>query len=302
VPTATRHLSGPPNTLGLSLRAALPLVPGASRLPFVAGGGRQVPDVKLELDGERLDHARLTAYERVCEFPQQRAETLPVTAPHLLAFPLHMALMTDGAFPFGAVGLVHLRNRIQAKRPIGVGEPLDIAVNATPISAHPRGLTFTIVTTAASRGEVVWEERSTMLHRDESRASSHRNGAGSGGGQRATAREPTETARWQLAEDLGRRYGSVSGDRNPIHMHALSARLFGFPRAIAHGMWTKARCLAELEPSLPDAYSVEVTFRKPILLPGEVAFATAVADGRTEFEVRSVKDREKVHLEGTVSW
>jgi len=101
---------------------------------------------------------------------------------------------------------------------------------------------------------------------------------------------------WSLSGDLGRRYGSVSGDRNPIHIHALSARLFGFPQAIAHGMWTKARALAALEP-LPDAYTVDVSFRRPILLPSRVTFA---AEGE-RFEVRSAKTPDTIHLEGTVT-
>lgn len=104
-------------------------------------------------------------------------------------------------------------------------------------------------------------------------------------------------AEWRLPEELGRRYGAASGDRNPIHMHALSAKLLGFPRAIAHGMWTKARCLAALESKLPDAYTVDVTFRRPILLPGKVAFAAE--DGR--FAVRTIKDSSKIHLEGRVT-
>ena len=66
--------------------------------------------------------------------------------------------------------------------------------------------------------------------------------------------------------------GSVSGDLNPIHMHPLTAKAFGFPTAIAHGMWTKARCLAALHPRLPDHFRVEVQFRKPILLPATVQF------------------------------
>jgi hypothetical protein len=48
-------------------------------------------------------------------------------------------------------------------------------------------------------------------------------------------------------------------------VHRLSARLLGFPTAIVHGMWTKARCLAALDPRLGDKFTVEVTFRKPIL-------------------------------------
>ena len=101
---------------------------------------------------------------------------------------------------------------------------------------------------------------------------------------------------WKLPGDLGRRYGSVSGDRNPIHLHALSARLFGFPQAIAHGMWTKARCLAALEP-LPDAYTVDVSFKRPILLPSRVTFA---ADNE-RFVVRTAKNPDTIHLEGTVT-
>ena len=100
-------------------------------------------------------------------------------------------------------------------------------------------------------------------------------------------------ARWHLPDDLGRRYASVSGDRNPIHMHSLTAKAFGFPRAIAHGMWTKARCIAALEPSLPNAYQVDVDFRKPILLPAQVDFERT----GERFRVRS---GDKVHLLGRI--
>ncbi len=66
----------------------------------------------------------------------------------------------------------------------------------------------------------------------------------------------------------------MSGDRNPIHLHPLAAKAFGFPRAIAHGMWTKARCLAAFEGRLPDACTVEVRFKAPVLLPATVDFST----------------------------
>jgi acyl dehydratase len=110
------------------------------------------------------------------------------------------------------------------------------------------------------------------------------------------------TATWKLAGDLGRRYGGVSGDLNPIHVHPLSARLFGFPSAIAHGMWTKARCLAALGPELPAAYTATVAFRKPILLPATVAFAEAAGSspGAIAFGVRDA-NRGTVHLDGLVS-
>jgi MaoC like domain len=283
-------------------RAALPLVPGASLLPFVAGRGKEMPPLERSKSGVRVDPAELAAYARVCGFTLRDA--LPATYLHIKAFPMHMAVMTDGRFPFPAVGLVHLSNRIVVHRPALVSEVFDLAVRATPIEPHPKGRTFALVSTASVDGEVVWEDFSTMLRRGGGSADA-RNGGWEGGG----ADEPRESdpagrglvnaapVEWKLPGDLGRRYGSVSGDRNPIHMHALSARLFGFPQAIAHGMWTKARALAALESTLPDAYTVDVSFRKPILLPGRVTFAHQ--DGR--FTVRSAKRPDIIHLEGTVT-
>ncbi len=82
----------------------------------------------------------------------------------------------------------------------------------------------------------------------------------------------------------------MSGDRNPIHLYPLTAKALGFPRQIAHGMWSKARCIAAIENRLPDAVRVEVAFKKPILLPGKVSFGTATTgDGHT-FSLTSPKD------------
>lgn len=282
-----RHLDGPPGTLPLYAKAAAAMVPGASRLPFVAGRGKQVPDVELELDAE-VDRERLAEYARVCGFTLR--DELPATYPHILAFPLHMALMTDGGFPVAAVGLVHIANRITQHRPLRIGETLQLRVRPTPLEPHPKGRSFSIISEARVDGELAWESESTMLRR----------GGGSKDGDTARREERAElpaSATWRLPGDLGRRYGGVSGDRNPIHMSNLSAKLLGFPRAIAHGMWTKARCLAALEHRLPDAFTVEVEFRRPILLPGSVAFA---ASDDLRFSVRDAK-KGTPHLEGSIA-
>jgi hypothetical protein len=277
------------SSLTLYARAALPLVPGASRLPFVAGRGGEMPPLERTREGVRVEVAHLADYAHVCGFTLR--DTLPATYLHVLAFPLHMKLMTDGRFPFPAVGLVHLANRIAVHRPLGASETYDLAVRATPVEPHPKGRTFAIVSEARVNGELVWEGRSTMLRRGEGGQGSPAPDAGEAPG------EPQAT--WRLPEDLGRRYGAVSGDRNPIHLHRASARLFGFPRAIAHGMWTKAACLAALEARLPDAYTVAVGFRKPILLPGAATFAASDDEGR--FAVRAAGDPDAIHLEGTVT-
>lgn len=298
---ARRTLKGAPNLLPLYARAAAPMIPGAALLPFIPGAGGEVPEIELELPAVTADPEKVAAYAKVCGF--NVGAYLPVTYPHVLAFPLHMAVMADGRFPFGAVGLVHVENRIVQRRPISAGEETEIRVWPTQLEPHSRGRTFTLRTEVSVAGEIVWEGYSTMLRRgggdakgdpgaDGERqpadagaepASDSDTQAGSASAAHSpltsAAETPQPSATWRLPGDLGRRYAAVSGDRNPIHMHSLSAKAFGFPQAIAHGMWSKARCLAALQGRLPDAFETQVRFRKPILLPAHVQFASTLGDG-----------------------
>ncbi|MGA9716483.1 MAG: MaoC/PaaZ C-terminal domain-containing protein, partial [Aeromicrobium sp.] len=111
---------------------------------------------------------------------------------------------------------------------------------------------------------------------------------------------PDGAVQWKLPGDLGRRYGAVSGDRNPINLYPLTAKAFGFPSNIAHGMWTKANCLATLQSRLPEAYTVDVEFQKPILLPSTVAFGSEKSGDTTTFGVVGVK-KASTHLVGQVT-
>jgi acyl dehydratase len=303
-----RQLTGPPSMLPLFARAGIGMIPGASRLPFVGGRGSEVPAGALALPDVEVDRGRLAAYDRVCGF--DLSDTLPATYPHMLAFGMHLALMTDGRFPLPAIGLVHIANTITVRRPINASERLSLRVWATPIEPHPRGRQFAIRTEARVGEELVWEESSVNLNRGGggSNGDGARPGAASGTEAEAALGPPSSeplpaSATWRLRGDLGRRYGAVSGDLNPIHVHPLTARLFGFPSAIAHGMWTKARCLAALGPELGAhrAYTVEVAFKRPILLPATVQFAEGAQPGGIVFGVRDAK-RGTPHLDGLVSF
>ena len=290
---AVREYERPPGTLGLYARAAAPLLPLATRLPFVGGRGDELPDLELRLPSVEIDRDHLARYCHVCGFTLR--DTLPATYAHVLAFPLHMALITDASFPFAPVGLVHIANEITVKQPLRLTDKLSLSVRAVDLAPHPRGRVFTLVTQARVGRKIVWEGRATNLRRGgggDERRGAKREGDGD------DAPELRKIAEWPIPADIGRRYAAVSGDRNPIHMHDLSAKLFGFPRAIAHGMWTKARCLAALENRLPDTYTVSVRFRKPVLLPAKAAFA--VDDGATRFALSDAK-RGTPHLDGGVS-
>jgi acyl dehydratase len=292
----TRTLGGAPSAATLYPRAiagsyALPVL---RRVPLV--GPRKattLPDLAFALEDVHLDPGHVADYARVCGFGLRDA--LPPSYLHVLAFPLAMRLMTDAAFPFGVLGLVHVENRIEHVRPVTTAERPSLRVHAQDLRDHPRGRQFDVVVVASAGGERVWEGRSTYLRR--------------GGGDKDDNKPkddnkkdapPAPEAIWRVPADIGRRYGAVSGDRNPIHLHDISAKLFGMPRAIAHGMWLKARALAALEPELPDAFTTTVRFKKPVLLPATVGFSTtAHTDGRA-FALHDAR-RGIPHLDGRVS-
>jgi acyl dehydratase len=201
-----------------------------------------------------------------------------------------MRLMSAPDFPFPVVGLVHVANRITVHRPIDAGSRLDLAVRAADLRAHDRGRQFDIVATAVADGEEVWRGVSTYLKKERPRERRDR------GDQPP---RPVPSARWRIPARVGTDYAAVSGDHNPIHMSRLGARLFGFARPIAHGMWTKARCLAALEGRLPAAYTVDVDFKLPILLPATVTFAATPAGEGRHVAVHSAGSG-RPHLTGSI--
>jgi acyl dehydratase len=288
---ATRTFGKAPSTAPLMLKAVLPAIPVVGQLPGVKHATGSVPDLVLERTGVTTDARHLEAYAEVCGFP--RGDTLPATYPHMAAFALHMTLMTDTAFPFAPMGLVHLRNTIRQHRPIGVDEAFDVTVHAADLRPHPKGSLIDIVTEVSTAGELVWDEVTTLFSR-------HKGGSAETtpsplGGIEA----PDGVVHWKLAGDLGRRYGAVSGDRNPIHLHPLTAKAFGFPSNIAHGMWTLARSLSAVQNRLPDAYEVDVEFRKPILLPGTVVFGSRSDGANLLIGVKGAR-KPVTHLVGRV--
>jgi acyl dehydratase len=194
-----------------------------------------------------------------------------------------MAIMTDASFPFPAIGTVHLENSLTAHRPISAGEPLQVTARPVHLRPHAKGRVFDLVTTVHAGGELVWEETSTFLRR----------GGGDPGAPASStvlSDVPAGATRWRLGGDLGRRYAAVSADHNPIHLYGLTAKAFGFPRHIVHGMWSKARCVAAMANRLPDSARVEVEFKKPIFLPGKVAFGSRVVDTGLDFSLTKPGD------------
>lgn len=267
--------------------------PGLSELYVRAATRRKITGTTLPDSGLRcwvdVDQKRLAAYRNVCGFTDNAL--LPPTYPHILAFALQMQLLTAKEFPFPLLGLIHLSNRIRVLRPMGGVGRVRVSVQVQNLQPHAKGATFDVVTTLDDQLGPLWEAESQMLCR----------GVKLEGEPVEDVLTPsltmTQLAQWKAPADIGRQYAKVSGDYNPIHLSAVSAKLFGFPTAIAHGLWNKARTLAALADHLPTAnVEIAVQFRKPVRLPSEVTLLASPAGSNGDFQLLGTGDLE--HMVG----
>lgn len=265
----------------------------------VAARPPTLPAVAYRLGGVRPDPDRLTAYQHLVREPA--SDVLPAGYVHVLAFPVAIALMVRPDFPLPPLGIVHLANRIEQHRPFGIGDTLEVRAWAEGLRPHRRGAQMELVTEVRSAadgdGPAAWRGVSTYLAPGVRVPGSAPAGLDT---PRPDFLAPPPTGRWVLPADAGRRYAAVSGDANPIHLSSPSARALGFPRAIAHGMDTAARALADVGARRGEAYAWEVEFASPVLLPSDPAVRVA-PDGSGGWGV-TVWDarRGKLHLTAAV--
>jgi acyl dehydratase len=277
------HFAQTPAMPSLLLRAAIARKSGAAST---------VPAISASLARLDVSAAKLRRYNQVCGFTDD-IEVLPATYPHIAAFSLHMEMLLHKAFPFSPMGIVHTRNRIEQRRPIALGEPLSLKASIHASREVAAGLEVDILTEAQAAGETVWTDLTTVLKRGK--------GKTSGAKKRSPLPDFEHSQNWELASNLGRRYAGVSGDYNPIHLFPASARLLGFKRHIAHGMWSKARCLAALQPLLnAEAFAIDVEFKTPLFLPASVTLMHTATDGEIQFSLRNAQGN-RPHLNGTLT-
>ncbi len=273
-----RTVAEPPSLATLFAKAAL----------TQRGRRGDLADTAWRREGVVVEREHLLAYQRVCGFTG--SDVLPHTYPHVLGFPLQVALMADRSFPLPLPGLVHLENTITVHRRLTADDRLDVTVRAEELRPHAKGTLVDLVTEVDVDGLRVWDGRSTYLRRGRGDADA------SPGEQAPPLPEGPPAGVIRVPEGQGRAYAAVSGDVNPIHLHALSAKAMGFPRAIAHGMWTAARTLAALEPRGNDASTSHVWFARPVFLPSTVELVVDDQGSVIVAGLRWAKDPAKPHL------
>lgn len=257
-----------------------------------------LPDVRYRVDGATPDADALAGYQRLLGEPG--TEALPAGYVHVLAFPLAVAVMARDDFPLPLLGLVHLANRVEQRVQLHADDRLDLRAWAQQMRAHRSGSQVELVVEARRAGtdELAWRGVSTYLAKGVRVQGLE---PIPDGDRLVDAPPPPATGQWRLAADVGRRYAAVSGDRNPIHTSRLGARLFGFPRPIAHGMYTAARALSVVGPARGAAFDWTVEFGRPVLLPGTLALGIETLDGGGHRYAGWNARSGKVHLAGSVT-
>jgi len=264
----------------------------AGALPFVPRGDT-LPDRTLTVDELTIDPANVAAYANVTGL--RFGDAVPLTYPFALTFPTVMSLVTSFDFPFAAMGSVHIENRITQHRPILVTDTVSVQVHAENLREHRRGLLVDIVTDVNVGNETAWHQVTTFLHQQRTSLSDEPKPP-----PQKQPKPGPPNAVLRITPGQIRHYASVAGDHNPIHTNPIAAKLFGFPTVIAHGMFTAAAVLANIEGSLPDAVKYSVRFAKPVVLPARAGlYVDRISDG-WQLTLRNLMKGDP-HLTGSVT-
>jgi acyl dehydratase len=267
-----------------------------ARKPLLVPEGGAVPRIEARLATVVIDRRHLANYAQVCG--AAAGATLPIAYPHVLAMPLHLAMLGAEAFPVKLFGLVHLRNRIAMRQPLSAEEPAEIRAWIEGHRETERGQEFDLHTEYVVGGDAIWDETCTFLARRKPPAGTKPNLARHA--DDAPEGTPLQSSSFPAPSGLGRRYGFISGDVNPIHMSDLTARAFGFPRAIAHGMWSLGRSASDFESAQFDGgCELSVSFKLPIFMPSWLTLQRWSIENGSGFALRDAQG-EKPHLAGTL--
>jgi hypothetical protein len=277
-----------PSGLRNMLRAA------AGALPLVSRSD-QLPSRTVTVEELPIDQTNVAEYAGVTGL--RYGNNVPLTYPFALTFPAMMSLVTGFDFPFAAMGSVHTENQITQYRPIAVTDTVGVHVHAENLREHRKGLLVDLVTDVSVGNETAWHQVTTFLHQHRTSLSDEPKPPP----QKQSKLPPPSTV-LRITPAQIRRYAVVGGDHNPIHTNPIAAKLFGFPTVIAHGMFSAAAVLPNIEARFPDAVTYSVRFGKPVVLPATTGLY--IDDGDTgapgwDLSLRNIA-KGYPHLTGTV--
>ncbi|MBW2653763.1 MAG: hypothetical protein JRC91_02195 [Deltaproteobacteria bacterium] len=243
------------------------------------------------------DKERIANYRTVCDFSEDRPDIIPISYLQTLFIGLLGRFITASFFPINPLGLIQVFQSFEQKRAVATDETLDLSCTLDTIKKTEKGIETNFTLEVISEGKLVWQGTSTFFTRSQVKKK-----------KRPKKKDDIfleEKETILVPSGTGRKYALVSGDYNPHHLYTLLAKLFGFKRAIAHGMWSLARVIASLDRkfSLPDAVHIEASFKLPIFMPATIVLGYDCQNNsennptRIIFELRD-KQKGLPHIKG----
>lgn len=260
---------------------------------FLKKGKGNLPDITIRLKSASVLAEHTKKYKEVCGFKDSM--TVPATYLHAYIFPMHTQLLSQPEVPFPLPGLIHFANSIKQYSPVSYGEEFSVTCKLGNLIAHEKGQGFEVLSYIEVNGKLVWEDESIYLYKGKE-----------GIGKVLEWRQPQLhdnciKESWSLYQGMGFEYAVASGDFNPIHLHPLTAKLFGFERHIIHGMWSAGKILSVFESRMGDSFELTIAFKVPIYLPASVIFRHEKTAAGFDFDVVN-NTQEKPHLRGYLSY
>lgn len=285
-------ISGPVSTARIFFK-------GAFRSLFRSQGNIANPPPKqlvTEMKGVRPHPTKVQLFRSVCGY-EAANKFLPLSFPETLFLAPLGRMVTSRHFPLSPIGLIHVRQSITQYRPLYENALFDLCCRMTRLSQTERGLWLNVVLEARIEENLVWEGTATFLSRSRELLKAKRKTPPS-----QPEAPPAGAIQIDVPETTGRRYAKASGDYNPHHLYRMTAKPLGYKRPIAHGMWSLARCLAEIQPTTTVRwpFSVNAEFKLPIYMPATISLNCKRKDNTTIFELFDTK-KGFPHLKGIIT-
>ncbi len=264
-------------------RLSVSIARAAAPWKRAATASTTLPERASVVQGWRLDPASLAAYRALLG----SSADLPLAFPQVPVMAMTMDLVSRWSFPVRAMGMVHQGSVVECLDLLPADEPWDLRVQGSP-GRHVRwGLEFDVIGEVTVAGRPRWRSRAVYLSRSRSASGSEESTVPSLDGEGPWTREQELPA----PEETGRRFASVTGDINPIHLHQVPARVLGFRRAIVHGWWTTGRvaALLDVDECVPGR-TLEISYRRPIELPSTPRLCSRPVEAGVEFAVLRAAD------------
>ncbi len=258
-----------------------------------------VDNTRIVLNNYAPQKDLIETYRSVCGFSKDRPDIIPISYLQTLFIGLLGKFITSSFFPINPLGLIQIFQSFEQKRPVKIDEELDLSCVISSIKKTQKGIETTFVLEIFSDTTLVWKGLSTYFTR--------------GPGEKKKKQKRKDEVFLEKKETIivpagtGREYARVSGDYNPHHQYNFLAKLFGFKKAIAHGMWSLARVVASLDRKfdLDNPIRVDAAFKLPIFMP-----ATTVLGFENDIDKETrqtiinfeLRDKEKglPHLKGSL--